>query len=110
MPFAVPSVFPYFRVRKMKDRYAITEIRKQANRMTFGSVCYLKTVEYISIYFTEFELWFPFLANNSHVNQSYYLRLLVHASHESLMILAETLTVIATEQTARCCLSTIKSL
>jgi hypothetical protein len=26
------------RVRKMKDRYAITEIRKQANRMTFGSV------------------------------------------------------------------------
>ena len=26
------------RVRKMKDRYAITEVRKQANRMTFGSV------------------------------------------------------------------------
>jgi U4/U6 small nuclear ribonucleoprotein PRP31 len=26
------------RVRKMKDRYAITEIRKQANRMTFGSI------------------------------------------------------------------------
>lgn len=29
----------HIRVRKMKDRYAITEIRKQANRMTFGSVC-----------------------------------------------------------------------
>ena len=26
------------RVRKMKDRYAITEMRKQANRMTFGSI------------------------------------------------------------------------
>jgi U4/U6 small nuclear ribonucleoprotein PRP31 len=26
------------RVRKMKERYAITEIRKQANRMTFGSI------------------------------------------------------------------------
>jgi U4/U6 small nuclear ribonucleoprotein PRP31 len=26
------------RVRKMKDKYAITEIRKQANRMTFGSI------------------------------------------------------------------------
>ena len=26
------------RVRKMKDRYAITEIRKQANRMTFGEI------------------------------------------------------------------------
>ena len=23
----------------MKDRYTITEIRKQANRMTFGQVC-----------------------------------------------------------------------
>ena len=27
----------------MKDKYAITEIRKQANRMTFGSVCLVNT-------------------------------------------------------------------
>ena len=26
------------RVRKMKERYAVTEMRKQANRMTFGEV------------------------------------------------------------------------
>ena len=27
-----------YRVRKMKERYAITQMRKQANRMTFGEV------------------------------------------------------------------------
>lgn len=27
------------RVRKMKERYAITEFRKQANRMNFADVC-----------------------------------------------------------------------
>ena len=27
------------RVRKMKERYLITEMRKQANRMSFGKVC-----------------------------------------------------------------------
>lgn len=27
------------RVRKMKARYAVTELRKQANRITFGDVC-----------------------------------------------------------------------
>ena len=27
------------RVRKMKERYAVTELRKQANRMNFGEVC-----------------------------------------------------------------------
>ena len=26
------------RVRKMKERYAVTELRKQANRMNFGEV------------------------------------------------------------------------
>ena len=28
------------RVRRMKEKYAQTEMRKQANRMTFGEVCY----------------------------------------------------------------------
>ena len=31
--------FVYLRVRKMKERYLITEMRKQANRMSFGEVC-----------------------------------------------------------------------
>ena len=29
------------RVRKMKERYAVTELRKQANRMNFGEVSYI---------------------------------------------------------------------
>ena len=32
------------RVRKMKERYAVTELRKQANRMNFGEVCILKSI------------------------------------------------------------------
>lgn len=28
------------RVRRMKEKYAQTEMRKQANRMTFGEVCH----------------------------------------------------------------------
>ena len=29
------------RVRKMKERYAMTELRKQANRVTFGAVSHI---------------------------------------------------------------------
>lgn len=30
------------RVRKMKERYAMTEFRKQANRLNFGDVSFMK--------------------------------------------------------------------
>ena len=36
------------RVRRMKERYALTEMRKQANRMTFGEVRI--SIRYIYIY------------------------------------------------------------
>lgn len=32
------------RVRKMKERYAMTEFRKHANRMNFGDVCIIKKI------------------------------------------------------------------
>lgn len=32
------------RVRKMKERYALTEFRKQANRLNFGDVCLLDDI------------------------------------------------------------------
>lgn len=34
------------RVRKMKERYALTEFRKQANRMNFGDVISLFSKQY----------------------------------------------------------------
>ena len=35
------------RVRKMKERYAVTELRKQANRMNFGEVRILAQVAFV---------------------------------------------------------------
>ena len=46
--FEAVVISSHCRVRKIKERYAITEIRKQANRMTFGSVCSLCT--YVQCY------------------------------------------------------------
>ena len=36
----------------MKDRYTITEIRKQANRMTFGQVCSC-TCTYVCVFVSQ---------------------------------------------------------
>lgn len=34
------------RVRRMKERYALTEMRKQQNRMTFGQVIFIGEVQF----------------------------------------------------------------
>ena len=46
LPFPPP---PSFRVRRMKERYEISEMRKQANRMTFGEVCHPPTTHHLPL-------------------------------------------------------------
>ena len=38
MTYRYTFTIPCYRVRKMKERYAVSQMRKQANRMTFGEV------------------------------------------------------------------------
>lgn len=42
------------RVRKMKERYAVTELRKQANRMNFADVIKIKIKEKFYFYYNSF--------------------------------------------------------
>lgn len=50
------------RVRKMKERYAMTEFRKQANRLNFGDVSFLK--DFIQRIFIIFIIYFIFLISD----------------------------------------------